>query len=174
MHDERARTYLMTIFHMKSKNACKLVSIFIWNVHKTNKTYLVANTKCTSKPLRGASTHLVFDVVVGRWWFWRWWPYFIWNWKMPVKMQCVGEYFIWNERKNKIKRTWLRIPSASRSPSGGLRRTWYSMLLLGGGGFGSGSKNRHGVGCVDGQVAGEGIFVDFRPRVVKFPRPLFA
>ena len=39
-----------------------------------------------------------------------------------------------------IKRTWLRIPSASRSPSGGLRRTWYSMLLLGGGGFGGGSQ----------------------------------
>ena len=73
-------------------------------------------------------------------------------------------------RAKQIKRTWLRIPSASRSPSGGLRRTWYSMLLLGGGGFGGGSKNRHGVGCVDGRVAGEGIFVDLRLRVVKFQR----
>jgi hypothetical protein len=36
------------------------------------------------------------------------------------------------------------------------------------------AKNRHGVICVDGRVAGEGIFVDLRLRVVKFPRPPFA
>ena len=39
---------------------------------QNKKTYLVANTKCKSKPIRGASTHLVFDVVAGRRWFWRW------------------------------------------------------------------------------------------------------
>ncbi len=32
------------------------------------------------------------------------------------------------------------------------------------------AKNRHSVGCVDGRVAGEGIFVDLRLRVVKFQR----
>ncbi len=37
-----------------------------------------------------------------------------------------------------------------------------------------GAKNRHRVGCVDGRVAGEGIFVDLRLRVVKFPQPPFA
>ncbi len=79
------------------------MSIFIWNASKTNKTYLVANTKCKSKPLRGASTHLVFDVVVGRWWFWRWWPYFIWNWKMPVKnAMCWWVFYMkWAQKQNK-------------------------------------------------------------------------
>ncbi len=36
------------------------------------------------------------------------------------------------------------------------------------------AKNCHGVVCVDGQVAGEGIFVDLRLRVVEFPQPPFA
>jgi hypothetical protein len=36
------------------------------------------------------------------------------------------------------------------------------------------AKNRHGEGCVDGRVAGEGIFVNLRLLVVKFLLPPFA
>ena len=44
-------------------NECKKckVLVFYMKCAQTNTTYLVVNTKCKSKPLRGASTHLVFD-----------------------------------------------------------------------------------------------------------------
>ena len=54
MHDEGARTYLMTIFHMKSKMHVKNARVAgeYFNACKTNKTYLVANTKCKSIGIR--------------------------------------------------------------------------------------------------------------------------
>ena len=69
-------------------------------MHKTNKTYLVANTKCVEAP----------DTL-------------------GIRCSC-----------------WEAVDLAVEA------------------------KNRHGVFCVDGRVAGEGIFVDLRLRVVKFQR----